>query len=130
MGRRGCRCGCHRVGPLKDDRKALRAFVKGCKGLLSGDNVSGKELNQSSTAAILVVVFGCSDWRLLKVLEIATGELSSRRVHLSTGQPYGAGPRAAEASPKRTPKDPLGIVPESSPSVLALGYLRGQFRQL
>ena len=37
---------------------------------------------------------------------------SHRRHHLSTEQPYGAGPKAAEAGPKRTGEDRLGMVPE------------------
>ena len=43
----------------------------------------------------------------------------ARRVHLSSGQPYRAGPKAAEAGPKRAPKDPLGIVPRVVPERLS-----------
>ena len=53
----------------------------------------------------------------------------SRRNHLLTGQPYRAGPKAAEAGPTRTPEDLFGIAPKVQVSVLALGHLRGQFSQ-
>ena len=40
------------------------------------------------------------------------GSSIGRRDHLSTRQPHRAGPKAAGAGPKRTPKDPLGIIPK------------------
>ena len=43
---------------------------------------------------------------------ITRGTALRRRVHLSTEQPYRAGPKSAEAGPKRAPEDPLGMVPE------------------
>ena len=48
-------------------------------------------------------------------------------INLSTVQRDRAGPKAAEAGPKRSLRDPLQNGPRS---VLALGYLRGSLRQL
>ena len=36
----------------------------------------------------------------------------SAETHLSTGQPYRAGPKATETGPERPLKDPLKLVPE------------------
>ena len=46
---------------------------------------------------------------------------SHRRDHLSTEQPYGAGPEAAETGPKRTGEDRLDMVPERLSFRAALG---------
>ena len=61
---------------------------------------------------------------------------SARRVHLSSGHTYqvdspiGLDLKLTSRALREPPKTPLGIIPERSPSVLALGHLRGQFRQL
>ena len=41
--------------------------------------------------------------------------------YLSTEQPYRAEPKAAEAAPKSTPEEPIGVVPERLSSRASLG---------
>ena len=55
-----------------------------------------------------------------------TNRLAIGRVDLSIGKPYKGGPKAVEAGLK----EPLKIPSAWPPSVLALGFLRGQYRDL
>ena len=50
--------------------------------------------------------------RLISDRRSPLAKTTVRRDHLSAGQPYKAGPKAAEAGPKKTHEDPLGIPPE------------------
>ena len=50
------------------------------------------------------------------------------RTHLSTEQLFRAGPKAAEAGPKKTPKDPLGIAPERISFKASSGGVFASFR--
>lgn len=59
----------------------------------------------------------------MRRLHRETAPVPSRRVHLSDGSTYRAGPKAAEAAPKRTPEDPLRIVPERLSFRISLGVL-------
>ena len=52
-------------------------------------------------------------------MAVGVGFTVLRVFRLSRGQPYRAGPEAAEGGPKRAPKDPIGMVPGVVPERLS-----------
>ena len=55
---------------------------------------------------------------------------NDRRVHLSTGQPCRAGPKATEMGPRSAPEDPLRIVPKRFSFRVSLKGSFASFRSL
>ena len=69
-------------------------------------------------------------WRDLTVAdpEESTPQPHNPRTHLSNGQPYRAEPKAIKTGPKRTPKNPLGMVPERLDFRVSSGAIFASFR--